>query len=342
LPVVERDEQIFSALSFSPLYDLMLASLTGYLLRKAVRSPGISLMNAVQIDQITKRYDSHEAVSGLTFAIEQGSVYGLLGPNGAGKTTTLRMILRILIPDEGSVQVLGNPVSERTQDLIGYLPEERGIYPKMKVLDALVFLGALKGLTEAEARKRSSGWLERLELSSWAGKKVNDLSKGMQQKIQFIGAVQHRPPVLILDEPFSGLDPVNAALIKDIMLELRDKGATIILSTHRMEQVEMMCDSICLIDHGHKVLDGELRAIKKSYGKNTVRIEFEGPEDFLNLPAVVASVNRHGTVVEAKLTPDGDAQEILRAAVARGVTISRFELIEPPLNDIFIEKVGRA
>jgi ABC-2 type transport system ATP-binding protein len=299
-------------------------------------------MDAVLIAQVTKRFDSLEAVKGLSFCIEQGSVYGLLGPNGAGKTTTLRMILRILVPDEGSIEVLGNPVSDRTQDQIGYLPEERGIYPKMKVRDALVFLGALKGLTEAEARRRSAEWLERLELGSWAEKKVNDLSKGMQQKVQFVAAVQHRPPLLVLDEPFAGLDPVNAALIKDIMLELRQQGATIILSTHRMEQVEMMCDSICLIDHGRKVLDGELRAIKKSYGKNTVRIEFEGPEDFLNLPAVVAGINRHGAVVEAKLRPEGDAQEILRAAVARGVAISRFELVEPPLNDIFIEKVGRA
>ena len=164
----------------------------------------------------------------------------------------------------------------------------------------------------------------------------------MQQRVQFIAAVAHRPQLLILDEPFAGLDPLTAALIKDIMLELRQQGSTIILSTHRMEQVEMMCDSICLIDHGRKVLDGELRAIKKSYGKNTVRIEFAGAEDFLNLPAIIASVNRHGAVVEAKLRPGADAQEILRAAVARGVEISRFELIEPPLNDIFIEKVGHA
>jgi ABC-2 type transport system ATP-binding protein len=299
-------------------------------------------MDAVLIEQVTKRFDSLEAVSALSFKIEQGSVFGLLGPNGAGKTTTLRMILRILIPDQGTIQVLGQPVSDRTQDQIGYLPEERGMYAKMKVRDALVFLGALKGLTEAEARRRSDEWLKRLELASWAEKKVNDLSKGMQQKVQFVAAVQHRPPLLILDEPFAGLDPVNAAMIKDIMLELRQQGATIILSTHRMEQVEMMCDSICLIDHGRKVLDGELRAIKKSYGKNTVRIEFEGSEDFLNLPAVVADVNRLGAVVEAKLQPGGDAQEILRAAVAQNVTISRFELVEPPLNDIFIEKVGRA
>jgi ABC-2 type transport system ATP-binding protein len=299
-------------------------------------------MNAILVDRITKHFDSFEAVSDLTFSIEQGAIFGLLGPNGAGKTTTLRMLLHILVPDQGSIRVLGEPASGGTQDRMGYLPEERGLYPKMQVRHVLAFLGALKGLTEAEAGRRADEWLERLELSSWAAKKVNDLSKGMQQKVQFIAAVLHRPPLLILDEPFTGLDPVNAALIKDIMLELRQQGSTIILSTHRMEQVEMMCDSICLIDHGRKVLDGELRAIKKSYGKNTVRVEFEGAEDFLNLPSVIASVNRHGAVVEAKLRPGADAQEILRSAVARGVEISRFELVEPPLNDIFIEKVGHA
>jgi ABC-2 type transport system ATP-binding protein len=299
-------------------------------------------MDTVLIEQVTKRYDKFEAVSDLSFRIEEGAVFGLLGPNGAGKTTTLRMVMRILVPDQGSIRVMGEPASDRTQDRIGYLPEERGLYAKMKIRPLLVFLGALKGLSEAEAGRRAGQWLDRLELGTWAEKRVNDLSKGMQQKVQFIAAVLHRPPLLILDEPFTGLDPVNAALIKDIMLELRQGGSTIILSTHRMEQVEMMCDSICLINHGRKVLDGELRAIKKSYGKNTVRIAFAGAEDFLNMPAVIENVNRLGAVVEAKLRPGADAQEILRAAVARGVEISRFELVEPPLNDIFIEKVGHA
>ena len=299
-------------------------------------------MDTVLIEQVAKRFDTVDAVLDLSFGIRQGAVYGLLGPNGAGKTTTLRMMMRILVPDQGSIRVFGEPLSDRTQDQIGYLPEERGLYAKMHVRQVLVFLGALKGLTEAEAGRRSTAWLERLDLGAWAEKEVNDLSKGMQQKVQFIAAVLHRPQLLILDEPFTGLDPLNAALIKDIMLELREQGSTIILSTHRMEQVEMMCDSICLINHGRKVLDGELRAIKKSYGKNTVRIEFSGSEDFLILPAVIESVNRHGAMVEAKLRPGGDAQEILRGAVARGVEISRFELVEPPLNDIFIEKVGHA
>jgi len=227
--------------------------------------------------------------------------------------------------------VLGEPVSDRSQDRIGYLPEERGLYAKMKVRDHLRFLGALKGLSEREAVKRAQSWLERLELSEWADKKVQDLSKGMQQKVQFIATVIHKPALLILDEPFTGLDPVNATLIKDIMLELRDQGSTIILSTHRMEQVEMMCDAICLINKG---------CIKQSYGKNTLRIEYSGDGDFLEATGLVEKVNRFGAVTEARLKPSADPQEILKAAVARDVRVSRFELVEPPLNDIFIEKVG--
>jgi ABC-2 type transport system ATP-binding protein len=299
-------------------------------------------MDAVAIDRVTKRFDSVTAVQDLSLRVEQGAVFGLLGPNGAGKTTSLRMIMHILAPDEGSVQVMGKPSSGETQDLIGYLPEERGLYRRMKVREALVFLGAIKGLSEAEAGRRVDEWLERLELSAWAEKKINDLSKGMQQKAQFIGTVVHRPTLLILDEPFAGLDPVNAAIIKDIMLELRDKGSTIILSTHRMEQVEMMCDAICLVNHGRSVLAGDLRAIKKSYGKNTLRMEYEGDDKFLDRPDLVEKVNRFGAVVEAKLRPGADPQEILKAAVAAGVRLSRFELVEPPLNDIFIEKVSDA
>ena len=297
-------------------------------------------MDAVVLERVTKRFDSVTAVSDLSLRVKQGAVFGLLGPNGAGKTTTLRMIMRVLIPDEGSIQVLGQPASDRSQDLIGYLPEERGLYPRMKVREVLVFLAALKGLSEAESTRRVRQWLERLELADWSEKKIIDLSKGMQQKAQFIAAVIHQPPLLILDEPFTGLDPVNAALIKDLMLELRDQGSTIILSTHRMEQVEMMCDTICLINKGQSVLDGDLRAIKQSYGKNTLRIEYSGDGSFLDQPALIANVNRFGAVVEAKLRPGADPQEILKAALERGVRISRFELVEPPLNDIFIEKVS--
>ena len=297
--------------------------------------------DAVVLERVTKRYDSLTAVGDLSLRVRQGALFGLLGPNGAGKTTTLRMLMRILIPDEGFIQVLGGPLSAETQDRIGYLPEERGLYPRMPVRKLLVFLGALKGLPEREANRRARDWLERLELADWSEKKVIDLSKGMQQKVQFIAAVIHRPPLLILDEPFTGLDPINAVVVKDIMLELRQQGSTIILSTHRMEQVEMMCDSICLINQGRNILEGELQAIKKSYGKNTVRIECSGDGDFLKqMPALVQCVNHFGAVIEAKLQPGADPQEILKTAVDRGVRITRFELMEPPLNDIFIERVS--
>ncbi len=298
-------------------------------------------MDAISLENVTKSYDSITAVDRVNLRVRQGAVLGLLGPNGAGKTTTIRMVMNILVPDEGSIHVLGKPVSDESRDSIGYLPEERGLYPRMQVRSLIVFLGALHGLSEAEADRRAREWLDRFELGEWSEKKVNELSKGMQQKVQFIASVIHRPPLVILDEPFSGLDPVNAATVKDIMLEMRDQGSTIILSTHRMEQVEKMCDSICLINHGRNVLDGDLRAIKQSYGKNTLHIEFTGPDSFLSQPAV-AAVNRFGTGVEAKLKPGADPQEILRAAVQCGAQITRFELIEPSLSDIFIEKTGHA
>ncbi len=298
-------------------------------------------MDAITLEGVTKAYDSITAVDAISLRVRQGAVLGLLGPNGAGKTTTIRMVMNILMPDSGSIRVLDQPVGERTRDLIGYLPEERGLYPRMKVTDVIVFLAALHGLSQAEARKRAAVWLDRFELGAWGDKKLIDLSKGMQQKVQFICAVIHRPPLVILDEPFSGLDPVNATAVKDIMLELRDRGSTIILCTHRMEQVEQMCDSICLINHGRSVLDGELRAIKQSYGKNTIHIEFTGPEIFLCHPAV-ASVNRFGTGAEAKLKPGADPQAVLKAAVDAGAQISRFELLEPSLSDIFIERTANA
>jgi ABC-2 type transport system ATP-binding protein len=297
-------------------------------------------MDAVCLEKVTKRYDSFDAVSSLTLGIKEGAVFGLLGPNGAGKTTTIRMIVRILIPDEGSVCVLGKPLSDRTQDLIGYLPEERGLYRQMRLLEILRFLGALKGLTESEAERRARAWLDRLGLSARINDEVNDLSRGMQQKVQFIAAILHKPPLVILDEPFTGLDPVNAAVIKDVMLELRNQGATIILSTHRMDQVEQMCDSICLMNKGQKILDGDLKAIKKSYGNNTVRMEFVGDPAFMQLPDVVERTDSYGEMVDITLRPGADAQRILKSAVDRGVQVRRFELMEPPLNDIFIQKVS--
>jgi ABC-2 type transport system ATP-binding protein len=298
-------------------------------------------VDAIALENVTKSYDGVTAVDGVSLQVREGAILGLLGPNGAGKTSTIRMVMNILVPDEGSIRVFGQLVSDETRESIGYLPEERGLYPRMKVLNVIVFLAALRGLSEAEAEKRAREWLARFELSDWADKKVQDLSKGMQQKIQFICAVLHKPRIVILDEPFSGLDPVNAATVKDTMLEMRNQGSTIVLSTHRMEQVEKLCDSICLIDKGHNVLAGELRAIKESYGKNTVHIEFTGPDSFLSLPSI-ANVDRFAAGAEAKLKPGADPQEILKAAMQAGARINRFELLEPSLNDIFIEKTGHA
>jgi ABC-2 type transport system ATP-binding protein len=298
-------------------------------------------MDAITLEGVTKSYDSVTAVSGINLHVRQGAILGLLGPNGAGKTTTIRMIMNILVPDEGSIHVLGQPVSDNTRDLIGYLPEERGLYPRMKVLDIIVFLAALHGLTESEANRRAKEWLGKLGLAEWSEKKLIDLSKGMQQKVQFITAVIHNPPLVILDEPFSGLDPVNAATVEEIMIGMRANGSTIVLSTHRMEQVERMCDSICLIDKGHNVLDGELRAIKQSYGKNTLHIQFTGTDAFLKHPGII-SLTRLGNGVEAKLKPGADPQEILKAAVQENVSIIRFELLEPSLNEIFIDRTSRA
>jgi ABC-2 type transport system ATP-binding protein len=298
-------------------------------------------MDAISIEDISKSYDSVVAVDHVSLKVPTGAVLGLLGPNGAGKTTTIRMIMNILVPDEGKIRVMDKPVTDDTRDLIGYLPEERGLYPRMKVIEIVVFLGALHGLSESEARKRGYEWLEKLGLADWADKKLIDLSKGMQQKVQFITSVMHKPPVMILDEPFSGLDPVNAATIQEIMLEMRDQGSTVVLSTHRMEQVERLCDSICLINKGQNVLSGELRAIKQSYGKNTLHVEFTGNDSFLQHPGV-GQITRLVSGIEAKLKPGTDPQQILKAAVESCAQITRFELLEPSLNEIFIDRTTRA
>jgi ABC-2 type transport system ATP-binding protein len=298
-------------------------------------------VDAISLEKVTKTYDTITAVDNVNLRVRQGAILGLLGPNGAGKTTTIRMVMNILVPDKGLIRVLGQPVSDEIRESIGYLPEERGLYPRMQVRALIIFLASLRGLTEAEAGRRTGEWLERFELTEWADKKLVDLSKGMQQKVQFIASVIHRPPIVILDEPFSGLDPVNAATVKDIMLEMRSQGSTIVLSTHRMEQIEMMCDSICLINHGRNILDGDLRAIKQSYGKNTVHIAYTGPDGFLN-QSLILNVHRFAGGIEAELKPGADAQEILRAAVEAGAQITRFEVLEPSLNEIFIEKTTHA
>ena len=296
-------------------------------------------MNALEIHNITKRFGDFFAVKDLSLSIPEGITYGLLGPNGAGKTTTLRMVMNIIMPDSGDISVLGQRLDESMKARIGYLPEDRGLYPKMKVGELLLFLAELKGVTGAEAKRRIDLWLDRFDLADWKLKKVEELSKGMQQKIQFIVTVIHKPELIILDEPFSGLDPVNTKLLKDIMLEMRDSGHTIIFSTHRMEQVEMICDNICLINKAEAVLEGRLDSIKKEYGKNTVVLEYTGDVDFLRDFSEVEKIDDYGKYMEIKLKEQSDPQDLLQRLVGR-IEISRFEVREPTLNAIFIDKVG--
>jgi ABC-2 type transport system ATP-binding protein len=295
-------------------------------------------MPVVKLEEVTKAYENKVAVSDLSLSIEAGQMFGLLGPNGAGKTSSIRMMMGITIPDSGKISLFGKPFERQSLERVGYLPEERGLYKKMKVLDQLVFFGCLHGLTAGEAEKRASAWAKRLEIDSALRKKTEELSKGMQQKIQFIATLLHDPGLIVMDEPFSGLDPVNAALVERILLELKDQGKAILFSTHRMDQVEKLCDSICLIDNGKAVLKGNLREIKACYERNRVIVEFEGSSAFLNSEEIAEAKNFSGHA-EIKLKPHGNAQKLLQEAVAVA-TIYRFELVEPSLEEIFIETVG--
>ncbi len=297
-------------------------------------------MNVLEVKNVTKRFNEFVAVSNLSFEVRQGTIFGLLGPNGAGKTTSIRMIVNIFAPDSGEILVLGEHVSPELQQKIGYLPEERGLYKKMKVGEQLLFFANLKGLDSGTANKRIDEWLARLQLSEWRDKKSEELSKGMQQKVQFIGSVIHEPPLLILDEPFSGLDPVSTGLLKDIILDLRRSGKTIIFSTHQMEQVEQMCDDICLINRSTKVLGGSLREVKRSYGRNTVILDFDGTDSFQS-DDLVKRTNRFASHQEMLLHEGADAQELLKRVLAGGGRVNRFELVEPSLNEIFIESVTK-
>jgi ABC-2 type transport system ATP-binding protein len=250
------------------------------------------------------------------------------------------MIIGIIVPDSGQVRIFGEPLSRTHRDQLGYLPEERGLYRKMKVADHLMLLGRLKGLSSPDAATRARRWCERFELTAWMGKKVEELSKGMQQKIQFIGAILHDPRLIMMDEPFSGLDPANALLLKDVLLEMAKSGKTILLSTHRMDQTERLCQSICLINHGRAVLEGDLNEIKARYGRLNVQIKYDGDAGFLEEKKLVQSFNDYGNYVEVRLAPGADSQELLRLAASKA-RLSKFELMEPSLEEIFIEVVGK-
>ncbi|MBI1747257.1 MAG: ATP-binding cassette domain-containing protein [Acidobacteria bacterium] len=294
---------------------------------------------SLSLDRISKKYDGLYAVKELSLQLSPGVIFGLLGPNGAGKTSTIRMIMNITIPDEGRIQILGKPMNEELKKRLGYLPEERGLYPKMEVAEQLLFLAQLKGIEQAKAKARIDGWLDRLELGAWKTKKVEELSKGMQQKAQFIATVAHDPDLIILDEPFAGLDPINVNSLKDIILEMKNQGKTILFSTHRMEQVEKLCDKISLINRGQDILSGDLRAIKQQYGKDTVMVEYEGSLAFLNGFAPIAKIDDYGNYAEIKLTDRAHAHEVLKKIVNE-IKVYKFEMVEPSLNEIFIERVG--
>ncbi len=305
---------------------------------------------ALQIRGVNKRYAEHVAVRDLSLAVPSGTVYGLLGPNGAGKTTTIRMILNVIAPDAGEITLLGKSNRDASiQDRLGYLPEERGLYKKMKVRDVLRFLAELKGVARKDADRRIDEWLERLTLRTaekdWGKSKVDELSRGMQQKVQFIGTLLHDPELVILDEPFSGLDPINAQALKDTVVELRRRGKTVIFSTHLMDNAERLCDSVCIIARGEKVLDGSVSSVKAENAGRTVALGLEGGAStavmaVLGDRSLVERVDDHSRYFEVELRAGADAQVLLQRLVAAGATIQRFEKVQPSLHQIFLQRVG--
>jgi ABC-2 type transport system ATP-binding protein len=305
---------------------------------------------ALDIRNVTKQYAEHVAVQDLSLAVPRGSVYGLLGPNGAGKTTTIRMVLDIIVPDSGTITLLGESHrSNGMTDRIGYLPEERGLYKKMQVHRVLRFLAQLKGVPAKVADQRIGEWLERLELKTaekdWGLSKIDELSRGMQQKVQFIGTLVHDPDLIILDEPFSGLDPINAQALKDSIVELRARGKTVIFSTHMMDNAERLCDSVCILARGRKVLDGGVEAVRTEHSGRTVALGVadhsrDAIAPVLTDRSLVSRVDDQNRFYELEVAPGADPQEILRRVVATGASVNRFELVLPSLHQIFLERVG--
>lgn len=296
----------------------------------------------LRVGNVTKRFGDFTAVDGLSFDVRAGRTFGFIGPNGAGKTTTIRMIVGITAPDEGTIELFGEHMSPKLQDRIGYLPEERGLYKKMKIVDQLRYFAALKNLSSAEADKRIGRWLDRMNLGEWKNKKTTDLSKGMQQKIQFISSVLHDPDLLILDEPFSGLDPVNVEFMIDVLSEFKQQHKTVIFSTHLMETAERLCNDILLINKARKVVSGSLREVKESYGHNLIALRASGGDGVLADRSLVTKVVEHSDEKELHLADGAEAQTLLRKLVDAGAEITKFEKVEPSLNDIFIDQVGIA
>jgi ABC-2 type transport system ATP-binding protein len=294
-------------------------------------------MHAVEVRGVTKSFGAVRAVDDLSLTVPPGSIYGFIGPNGSGKTTTLRMILNILLPDRGSIAVFGDTTTRATRDRVGYLPEERGLYKRMKLKTLLRYFGRLKGRAGAELERFVDRWLARLELSAWGDKPIETLSKGMAQKAQFIAAIVGQPELLILDEPFSGLDPVNAEILKDAVVDLRKSGTTIVFSTHDMSTAERMCDRILMIFRGRKVLDGSLDEIQSAYGLDTIRVRTAAGKAALAGLAGVEAVNDYGNMQEIRVS--GDPQRFL-AELSSRAAVQYFEIARPSLHDIFVRIAG--
>jgi ABC-2 type transport system ATP-binding protein len=304
----------------------------------------------IDIQHVTKRFAEHVAVKDLSLQVPPGTVYGLLGPNGAGKTTTIRMILNIIAPDSGTIRILGHPADDGSiTDRIGYLPEERGLYRKMQVRRVLRFLAELKGLTRKQADSRIDSWLERFDLKTaekdWGMSKIDELSRGMQQKVQFIGTLLHEPDLVILDEPFSGLDPINAQALKDTIIDLKRRGKTVIFSTHIMDNAERICDSVCIIARGEKVLDGAVSDIKESHGARNVALALGGAPttavaSVLSDRSLVSRVDDSNRYFEVEMADGADPQSLLQRIISTGATVNRFEIVRPSLHQIFLERVG--
>jgi ABC-2 type transport system ATP-binding protein len=295
------------------------------------------------VDRLTKQFGRVIALDELTFEVPQGSVFGFLGPNGAGKTTTMRIALGVVRPDRGSIRWAGQLAEELPRRTWGYLPEERGLYHRMTVLDQLVYFGRLHGLPADRARREAHSWLTRFRIPDLAERRTEELSKGNQQKVQFVAAILHDPAVLLMDEPFTGLDPVNVSILRDAFLELRDRGKTLVFSTHQMETVESLCESVAIIDRGRLVASGTLREVKRSTGRRGIRVATERPTDgsWLGSVAGVEVVRRGIDELELSLAPETEPDAVLAAALAAGSGIRHFEVVEPSLEQVFIERVGR-
>jgi len=296
-------------------------------------------MQAVEVSHIVKSFTDKVVVNDLSFSVAQGEIFGLIGPNGAGKTTTIRMMMDIIKPDSGDVTILGEKLSEATKNKLGYLPEERGLYRKLGVLDSIIYLASLKGVDRRSAEEKADELLKQTGMLPHKGKRIEELSRGMGQIIQFIVSIIHNPELVVLDEPFAGLDPVNTELLKGMLLDLRNQGKALILSTHQMNEIEELCDRILMINHGRSVLYGNLAEIKSKYRSNSVLLEFEG--ELGEVPEVTEKRTHKGYV---ELVLDGNAtpQQVLERLVSRGTVINRFEVATPPLNEIFLRVVGKS